>query len=234
MPGANYERRFTQGATRASSSADSSSISGYGAIFNSLSEDLGGFREKINPGAFKRTLAAGRDVYCTFNHDPNRILGRRSNGSLDVSTDSKGLRYTCKLNVETSIGKDVLEFIRRSDVKSCSFAFRCIDDEGQSGRDPDSGKTMQIRTLLDVELIELGPVLTPAYAATSVQVDAAARSARSQVLFPQGMPAEVRSRINSPRLTPDAARPTASASTLIDSDERAERAAWLEWAELYL
>jgi HK97 family phage prohead protease len=67
-----------------------SKISGYSAVFDRLSEDLGGFREKIKPGAFKNALA-GSDVRALFNHDSNYILGRESAGTLQLHEDSKGL-----------------------------------------------------------------------------------------------------------------------------------------------
>ena len=53
---------------------ESNAITGYAAVFNSWSEDLGFFKEQIAPGAFARTIKNG-DVRALINHDPNeRIL----------------------------------------------------------------------------------------------------------------------------------------------------------------
>jgi hypothetical protein len=51
------ERRFIK-ASQVRTSRGGKGISSYGAVFNQLSEDLGGFREIAKPGAFKRELSA--------------------------------------------------------------------------------------------------------------------------------------------------------------------------------
>ena len=48
-------------------------IVGYAAVFNTFSEDLGGFREIVRPGAFTAALSEGQDVRGLFNHDPAQI-----------------------------------------------------------------------------------------------------------------------------------------------------------------
>ena len=65
-------------------------IVGYAAVFNQLYVDLGPFREKIAPGAFKKTIQEA-DVRALWNHDPNFVLGRTKSGTLKLQEDDKGL-----------------------------------------------------------------------------------------------------------------------------------------------
>src|ERR1039458_9213802 len=62
-------------------------IKGYPILFNRLSEDLGGFRERILPDA----IQFADDLKADFNHNPDCILGRTRAGTLKVSTDARGV-----------------------------------------------------------------------------------------------------------------------------------------------
>lgn len=143
-------------------------IIGYAAVYNRLSLDLGGFREEILPGAFERILSRQRgkqDVVALFNHDSNIVLGRSSSGTLELSTDDKGLRYVVTPPVSRA---DVLELIQRRDVRGSSFAFT-VGKDGEAFRtDEGGGAIRQIREVSG--LYDVGPVLVPAYPATSASV----------------------------------------------------------------
>src|SRR5713226_163265 len=82
--GTTETRTISNASLRAQSQGDEMAISGYAASFNVLSQDLGGFREVVAPGAFKRSIDAGADVKALFNHDASRILGRTKSGTLKV------------------------------------------------------------------------------------------------------------------------------------------------------
>src|SRR6185437_726641 len=86
------ERRFLQAEVRAIDGA-SPKIVGHAAKFNVLSQDLGGFREKIQSGAFDECLAQNPDIVGLFNHKMDYVLGRTSSSTMSVSTDSEGLMY---------------------------------------------------------------------------------------------------------------------------------------------
>lgn len=141
-------------------------IVGYAAVYNRLSLDLGGFREEILPGAFDRILSKrGKDVVALFNHDSNIVLGRSSSGTLELSSDDKGLKYVVTPPASRA---DVLELIQRRDVRGSSFAFT-VEPKNESFRTGEDGKA--IRQIREVSgLYDVGPVLNPAYPSTSASV----------------------------------------------------------------
>lgn len=145
---------------------DGPTISGYGAVFNSPSLDLGGVREIVAPGAFSRSLKSREDIRSFFNHNPSMPLGSRKAGNLTVEEDEHGLRYVISPLPATSYANDVAEAIRAGLVRGSSFTFMIRKDEWHE----ENG--VQIRTLLDVDVPELGPVTMPAYVKATTQVRA--------------------------------------------------------------
>src|SRR5271154_3506952 len=112
------QRRTVAAELRASEGGPDFLIEGYAATFNKVSQDLGGFREVIKAGAFARTIAAGTDIVCLANHSPlTGILGRCSAGTLKVSEDSKGLRYSCQLDKNQQSHRDLWSSIKRGDLR---------------------------------------------------------------------------------------------------------------------
>lgn len=145
-------------------------LTGYAAVFNRHSQNLGGFVEQVDPGAFTKSLADDVPVMARGNHDDAMLLGTTWAGTLRLSVDGTGLRYEVDLP-DTTAGRDFRELAARGDVKWSSFAFRTIEDEW--------GVTEQgfpLRTLRAVQLVDVAPVNSPAYLDTSV----AARSLRAQ------------------------------------------------------
>lgn len=142
---------------------ESPKIVGYAAVFNSLSSDLGGFREKIDQGAFADSLANNDEVHALFNHDNDRLLGRRGAGTLRLEEDSHGL----KIEIDppnTSDGRDVVELLRRGDLVSMSFGFFDVTDQWSTVEGED------IRTIQKARLFDVSVVTTPAYDATEVGI----------------------------------------------------------------
>jgi uncharacterized protein len=138
-------------------------IKGYAAVFNRLSEDLGGFREQVAPGAFKKTIATD-DIRALFNHDSNYVLGRTKSGTLRLIEDDKGLAIEID-PPDTQWSRDLQESIRRGDITQMSFGFRAIKDEWKN----EQGQT-PVRTLVENWLRDVSPVTFPAYPQTSVKV----------------------------------------------------------------
>src|SRR5712664_4203736 len=147
-------------------------ITGYASMFDSQSQDLGGFVEVIKPGAFTKSLANGADVRCLFNHNEDAILGRTTAGTLRLTEDNIGLRFECDLP-DTTYANDLHTSIQRSDINQCSFGFCCSQDKWiQISEAPGV-----MREVLEAEVFDVSPVTYPAYLSTSL-------SARS--LFPDG------------------------------------------------
>lgn len=139
-------------------------ISGYGAVFNSESQDLGGFREKIAPGAFARSIKDNPEIVSLFNHESSMLLGRTGNGTLKVEEDKRGLYITVN---PPEHRMDVVNSIKRGDVPGMSFQF-VVERDSWTGLDT---KT-PMRTLEEVRLMEVGPVVFPAYKDTVVSARA--------------------------------------------------------------
>jgi hypothetical protein len=139
---------------------------GHAAVFNSLSEDLGGFREQILPGAFAEAITTD-DVRALFNHDPNFVLGRNRSKTLRMSEDARGLAIEIILPDTPTVNDLVVAPIERGDVSQMSFAF-AAKPGGQDWAKDDEGRV--IRTLKKVRLFDVSPVTYPAYQQTDIAV----------------------------------------------------------------
>ena len=137
--------------------------SGYAAVFDKLSEDLGGFTEKIDAGAFKHAIKKS-DVRNLINHDPNLITGRTRAGTLRLKEDTVGLFKENDLP-NTSYANDLAESISRGDITAQSFGFTVKRDTWEENRE--TGKVT--RTINEVEeLFDVSDVTFPAYPDTKV------------------------------------------------------------------
>lgn len=158
---------------RAKTEGGKKTLTGYAAVFNSPSHDLGGFVEVIRPGAFTRALREGQNVVCLHNHDPNQLLGRTASGTLRLKEDQRGLHFECDLP-DTGAARDVLAVVERGDIEGCSFRFivnRSATAPGAKWIFTGAGSP-DIREILDVDLLDVGPCTDPAYPGTDVSARA--------------------------------------------------------------
>lgn len=165
--------------------SDGPTLEGYAAMFDQ-DYDLGPFRERIDSGAFKRTLGTGPDVRLLINHD-GEPLARTKSGTLDLSTDSTGLHVRARLEPSDPDVQRLLPKMRRGDLDQMSFAFR-VPKGGDSWSDD-----FTQRTLHNIELQggDVSVVTFPANPATSASVRA--RDVRDAYLtLASAMFAEVR------------------------------------------
>lgn len=161
------ERRFTSGAVEVRQRGSETTIEGHAAVFDKLSQNLGGFVERVMPGAFTKTLQEA-DIRALFNHDENLVLGRNKSGTLELSEDDTGLYYRIT-PPNTNYARDLLTVIERGDISQSSFAFMTIEDEwGLSEQD------FPRRDLLQVHLVDVSPVTYPAYLDTDTGTGRAA------------------------------------------------------------
>ncbi len=138
-------------------------LTGYAAVFNRFSQNLGGFVEQVDPRAFNKTLSDAGPVFARFNHEDNYLLGTTEANTLRLSVDGTGLRYEIDLP-DTTAGRDVRVLAKRGDLSKSSFAFRTMPEGDEWGYTPDG---FLLRTLTEVELVDVAPVVNPAYRDTS-------------------------------------------------------------------
>jgi HK97 family phage prohead protease len=144
-------------------------LEGYAALYNSLSQDLGGFVERISPGAFDQSLRDNPDVFSLFNHNWDQVLGRTTAGTLDLTTDEKGLRFSVSLP-DTDYGNNLAVSVGRGDITGCSFGFM-VPPGGDSWTTQQDGRAL--RSLNTIELHEITVTPVPAYPETSVALRSA-------------------------------------------------------------
>ena len=153
------EKRIFNIETRVDSTEDGRDlVVGHASVYDSRSNNLGGFYEFIERGAFTEELINTSDVRALINHDPNLILARNTSGTLKLTADERGLKYEFEMP-ETSYGKDLAISMKRGDITQSSFAFTVAEDDWSTD---DEGNN--IRTIKKIDrLYDVSPVTYPAY-----------------------------------------------------------------------
>lgn len=158
----NKETRYFNSEIEVRNEGDKNTVRGYAAVFNSESNDLGGFIEVIQPGAFDDVL--DDDVRALIDHRSELILGRTKSGTLRIGVDEKGLYYEYD-SPNTTYANDLLESMKRGDVSQSSFGFMVARDGSKWEEKGD----YTYRTITKVSrLYDVSPVTYPAYPDTSV------------------------------------------------------------------
>lgn len=145
-------------------------LEGLGIVFNSRSVPLPGpggerFVEIIRPEALDNvTPQNGQDVTANRNHDPDKLLGREANGTLELSVEDRGLHYRVQLP-DTTVGRDTAELVRRGDLLGSSFTFS-VAEGGDDWRREDGQLVREIHRLATMG--DVGPVTNEAYLDTVV------------------------------------------------------------------
>lgn len=161
------ERRVSAGRLelRKGGEGEKAMLAGYAAVFNATSEDLGGFREVIMPGAFTKTLQ-NRDARALWQHDSKLVMGRASTGTLRLVEDDTGLHVEID-PPDTQWARDAMTTVERGDVNQMSFGFE-VPPGGETWGDLPDGTWL--RKLWEIDLWEVSGVTFPAYPQTSIAV----------------------------------------------------------------
>ncbi len=172
------ERRFTLVQVEFRGSKDEPKVGGYAAMFDRVSQNLGGFVEVVDRAFFNKSRGDGwPDVLARYNHDDNMLLGTTGAGTLRLQLDETGLDY--EVNPPRSRA-DLVELVQRGDVRKSSFAFRL--PPGGTGEDWGvSDQGYPLRRLVTGALVDVAPVNAPAYLDTSAALRSLAEKVEAEV-----------------------------------------------------
>lgn len=137
-------------------------IEGYFAVFNTETELWPGAFEEIAPTAFDSSVSG--DIRALINHDTTLVIGRTTNGTLELKVDTRGLWGRIRINPKDSDAMNIHARVERGDVTQCSFGFYPKAEETEI---LDDGSIRW--TLTDVDLFEVSCCTFPAYKETSIQ-----------------------------------------------------------------
>lgn len=141
-------------------------LSGTAIRYGARSRDLGGFRERVMPGAATEAIQKG-DVFAFEEHRSDRYLGRASNGTLRLIDSATELRYEVDLP-DTAVGREVAALAERKDYKGSSFGFRARPENVKWTKDDDG---TPLRSIHGFSLVrDVGPTISPAYEATTAEM----------------------------------------------------------------
>lgn len=145
---------------------DGRHVEGYAVVFDSESEDIG-WTEIIHRGAITDETIQKSDVLAKLNHDDGHILARskKGKGSLNLEVDERGVKYSFDAP-KTALGDELLEYLKRGDISSSSFAFTMPKEQGAEKWEKRNGKIYRHIYKID-KLWDVSPVWTPAYPATT-------------------------------------------------------------------
>jgi HK97 family phage prohead protease len=154
---------------RADGDTDGLTLTGHGAVFNewtTIDSWEGRFREQIAPGAFKKTLQEnGPRVRLQFDHGQHPLIGSLPIGSIrKLKEDARGLFVEARL-ADNWLVQPVREAIENESIDGMSFRFSVVAEKW-AAEDTD----LPERTITEVRLMEVGPVVWPAYDGTDVGV----------------------------------------------------------------
>jgi HK97 family phage prohead protease len=165
---------------------DGRTLEGYAAVVNSpadIEDMLGTYTEVIAPGAFRQSLKPGPDGNATkfpklmFNHGRHTFFGPYPIGTFEeLREDVRGLYVRARLHDNWFV-EPIADAIRSGAIDGMSIRFEV--PKGKESWEKQHSKN--VRTVREAKLYELGPVVYPAYAETTVAVRSALHALETQV-----------------------------------------------------
>jgi HK97 family phage prohead protease len=147
---------------------DGLTLEGYAAVFNSptlINDWDGEYEETVAPGAFRHTIRNNPGVKLQFDHGQHPLHGSLPIGSIEsLAEDSRGLFVRARL-FDNWLNDPIRDAIAAKAIDGMSFRFQVVKDAWE---EPKELGQLRQRTLKEVRLFELGPVVFPAYSDTSV------------------------------------------------------------------
>lgn len=141
-------------------------LEGYFAVFDKEYQVWDNWIETIAPGAFRNTLASGRDAKALWNHNHDIVLGSTAAGTATLKENDAGLFGSILINEKDQDALNAHARVERGDVDGCSFGFDIVKQE-------ETWEGDQYRTrILEVILYEFSPCTFPAYTDTSISARA--------------------------------------------------------------
>jgi hypothetical protein len=141
-------------------------LSGLAIPYNKLSDNpiqgMPDIKERILPGAFKRSVESGQDIMMLWNHELKYIFGRTSKGTLALYDGADGVRFD-NVPPDSNWAKDLLPSIKRGDYTNMSFKFT---DDVKADMTLEDGK--YVRNVSQATLYEISLVPYAVYESTSI------------------------------------------------------------------
>lgn len=155
--------KFTAG--NASAGADAgewqATLEGYALVWNTLSDDRGGYKVRLAPGSAKFTTP----TLALFHHDFRHIIGNTENGTLRLFPDDIGVRVEIDLP-DTTTGHDVAELVEDKYVRGMSFSMI----PGEFAESEENGVTIITATSFTVDEVTVTGI--PSFVSTSIDIAA--------------------------------------------------------------
>lgn len=159
--------------TRAEGDNDGRKLVGQAVPFNEITRIdswwEGLFDEQFAKGAFKRTLKE-RTPKVMFEHGTHPLFGSLPIAELEEATEKdRGLWIEAGM-FEADLFAPLREGIASDAIDAMSIRFRPTKIEITDADSRTDGGDIELRTVTEAELFELGPVMFPAYEATSIDL----------------------------------------------------------------